>query len=113
LSKYLEIFSYIVVGKKLTNLACKKPGLAMKRAATVLFALVAIGLVFCIEYEMATWFGLGLLLIAGSGLVVIAIALACAPLGCDSHGAFYICRSPRRVTHFPHHRFCLSVRVWL
>lgn len=85
----------------------------MKRLTAVLFVVAAIVLVVCVEYEMAIRFGLGLLLIAGSGFVVIAIALAGAPLGCDSQGEFYICRSPRKVTHFPHHRFGLSVRVRL
>jgi len=85
----------------------------MSRLASAVLFFAAVAFVLCVEYEMATWLGIGLLLVAMCGLAVVGLALACAPLGCDNQSGFYVCRRPRVATHIPYHRFSQSVRVRL
>lgn len=85
----------------------------MQRVAAAVFFVALIAVVICVEYEIAMWLGFGLLLMAGGGLTVIAVALACAPLGYDSQRAFYVCRRPRRATHIPRYRFSHLIRARL
>jgi len=85
----------------------------MTRVASVALFFAAVAPVLCVEYEMAIWLGLGLLLVAACGLAVVVLALGCAPLGCDSQSGFYVCRPSRAATHIPYHRFSQSIRVRL
>jgi hypothetical protein len=86
---------------------------AMKRLAAVVLLVVITGVVLCVEYEMAVWLGVRLLLIAGCGVAFIAVALSRAPVASDNRGVFCICRSARPVTQFPQHRFSQLARVRL
>jgi len=81
-------------------------------AARILLVAVSAG-VLSIEYEMAKWLGLGLLLIAGSGLTIVGVALYRAPQGSDNRGAFYIQRNRGRARHIPYRRFSQLIRVRL
>lgn len=85
----------------------------MNRVASVVLFLAAAAAALYVECEMAMWLGIGLLLVVACGLAVVGLALACAPLGHDSHSGFYVCRPPRVATHIPFHRFSQSVRVRL
>ena len=95
------------------SIAFQKVAMAMKHLVPLVFLVAITSGVVCLEYELAQWLGLGLVLIAVCGLAVIAVALSCAPLGRDTRNAFYVCWSPRCATQIPHHRFSRLIRARL
>jgi hypothetical protein len=107
--KSLEPFPYLMVGMNLSN----SPTSAMNRLASLVLFFAAVAFILCVEYEMAMWLGIGLLLVVTCGLAVIGFALVCAPLGCDRQSGFHVCRPRPIATHIPYHRFSQSVRVRL
>ncbi len=85
----------------------------MKHVAAIALLVAITAVVVGVEYEMAMWLGVRLLLIAASGGILIAVALSRAPVGYDSRDEVHICWTSRPVVQFPQHRFSPLIHVRL
>jgi hypothetical protein len=85
----------------------------MKHVAAIALLVAVTAVVVALEYEMAMWLGVRLLLIAASGMILITVALSRAPVGYDSHDEVHICWTSRPAVKFPQHRLSQLIRVQL
>jgi hypothetical protein len=85
----------------------------MKYIAAVVLLVAITTVVVGVEYEIAMWLGVRFLLIAGLGVILVAVALSRAPVGYDAQNEIHICWTAGPVVRFPQHRFSQLKRVRL
>ena len=107
LLKNVAFLPYIVVGvSPISSMLFRHQGIALKhiRGAVLMVALLAA--IICIEFKLALWVGLGLVVIdLCAGLIIIVVALYRAPEARESSDGLHIRESKRQPRHIPHPRF--------